>query len=356
MSNLWWPQKNLYAGRRTFLKTTGAAATVVAVGTTSAARAAEQRKVVLGIIGPGGMGIHHVRNLCMRKDVEIAYVCDVDQKRLAAAAKHVETETKQAPKTVKDMREIFDDQKVEAVFIATPEICKPWYSPCLAVDSADKDASQVIQPRHEEAVDGADPIDDGDLPALAGAVTGDDLVIAVAVNIPTSNPDATNDAGRIRQEAHQQLAGGREHLHMRQRPRVGPDDDLVASVPVHICGPDEDAAHEALEGEEGAHQHPGYAVERLDVTARCLGPGSDDDFGLAVAVEVAARDMDAAGEALEGEEGSHQRSGSTGEDLDVTTRCPGPGSDDDFGLAVAVEVAAADEGAAGEALDGDEGE
>src|SRR5262245_65699729 len=111
------------------------------------------------------------------------------------------SQTKQAPKTVKDMREIFDDQKVEAVFIATPEICKPWYSRCLAVDSADKDASQVIQPRHEEAVDGSEPIDDGDLPALAGAVTGDDLVIAVAVNIPTSYPDATNDAVCIRREA-----------------------------------------------------------------------------------------------------------------------------------------------------------
>ena len=47
----------------------------------------EQRKVVLGFIGPGGMGTHHIKQLCKRTDVEIAYVCDVDQNRLAKAAK-----------------------------------------------------------------------------------------------------------------------------------------------------------------------------------------------------------------------------------------------------------------------------
>ena len=80
--------------RRTFIGTAAATATLA----TGAALAAQQRKVVLGIIGPGGMGTAHLKQLCTRKDVEIAYVCDVDQNRLAAAAKHVETTTKKAAK------------------------------------------------------------------------------------------------------------------------------------------------------------------------------------------------------------------------------------------------------------------
>src|SRR4051812_26977968 len=55
-----------------------------------AASAADQRKVVIGVVGTGGMGSHHVRFLSSRKDVELAYVCDVDKTRLAAAAAIVE--------------------------------------------------------------------------------------------------------------------------------------------------------------------------------------------------------------------------------------------------------------------------
>jgi predicted dehydrogenase len=118
--------------RRTFLQSAGAAAAAT-LGTAAVARA-EQRKVVLGIIGPGGMGSNHLRLLCARKDVEIAWVCDVDRNRLAAAAKHVETTTGTAPKAVKDMREVFDDKRVEAVFIATPD---HWHAPAsiLALDA-----------------------------------------------------------------------------------------------------------------------------------------------------------------------------------------------------------------------------
>src|SRR5262245_39379291 len=103
--------------RRTFLKTAGLAVAATAAGAATA-RAADPQKLTVGVIGPGGMGMHHVRALCARKDVEIAYVCDVDQKRLADAAKAVEIATKKAPKTPKDMREVLDDKKVDAVFIA----------------------------------------------------------------------------------------------------------------------------------------------------------------------------------------------------------------------------------------------
>ena len=91
--------------RRDFLGQVGLSAAALAVGAASSA-AAGKDKAVLGIIGTGGMGTNHVRNLATRKDCSIAYVCDVDDKRLSAAGKIVEMASGQAPKAVKDMRKI----------------------------------------------------------------------------------------------------------------------------------------------------------------------------------------------------------------------------------------------------------
>src|SRR5262245_6694719 len=120
-------------GRRTFLKGAGLGAAALTLGA-GAAAAAEKQRVIVGVIGTGGMGMHHVSQLSARKDVEVAYVCDVDQTRLAKAAKQVESTTKKTPKTVKDFRRILEDRNVDAVFIATPD---HWHAPAaiLALDA-----------------------------------------------------------------------------------------------------------------------------------------------------------------------------------------------------------------------------
>ena len=55
--------------RRQFLGTTGLLAAAVAAG----ARDRSDR-IVIGLIGPGGIGMHHVRQLARRKDAVLAYV------------------------------------------------------------------------------------------------------------------------------------------------------------------------------------------------------------------------------------------------------------------------------------------
>ncbi|MBI3862939.1 MAG: Gfo/Idh/MocA family oxidoreductase [Planctomycetia bacterium] len=119
--------------RREFLVQAGLGAAVWTVGA-STAQAAASDPLVLGVIGPGGMGMNHVRNLATRKDVKIAWVCDVDSTRLDAAAKEVEMRSGTAPKAVKDMRQVLDDKTVDAVFIATPD---HWHAPAavLALDA-----------------------------------------------------------------------------------------------------------------------------------------------------------------------------------------------------------------------------
>lgn len=118
--------------RRTFL--TRSAAATAAVAAPALLPAADSKRVTLGVIGPGGMGMYHVRELSKRDDVEIAWVCDVDRNRLAAAASHVESVTKKKPQTSTDLRKVLDDARVDAVFIATPD---HWHAPAaiLALDA-----------------------------------------------------------------------------------------------------------------------------------------------------------------------------------------------------------------------------
>jgi predicted dehydrogenase len=119
--------------RRNFLQGAGVASAALAMGT-AAARGADSDRMAIGVIGTGGMGGNHVRNLAARKDVEVTYVCDVDQNRLASAANIVQSTAGNAPKAVKDMRAVLDDRAVQAVVIATPD---HWHAPAaiLALDA-----------------------------------------------------------------------------------------------------------------------------------------------------------------------------------------------------------------------------
>ena len=119
--------------RRTFLKQTGLAAAVW-TGVSTSVRAAEGERLRVGVIGPGGMGSYHLRLLAANSEVEVVWVCDVDERRLTKAAEHVESVTEQRPQTTSDMRKVLDDNSVEAVFIATPD---HWHAPAaiLALDA-----------------------------------------------------------------------------------------------------------------------------------------------------------------------------------------------------------------------------
>ncbi len=121
--------------RRDFLQTSAVASTAAALASSAAvAQAAAADVLNVALIGCGGMGTNHLRNLVARKDVKLSYVCDVDANRLAAAAKIVETSGTSGVQAVKDLRKVLDDKTIDAVWIATPD---HWHSPAaiLAVDA-----------------------------------------------------------------------------------------------------------------------------------------------------------------------------------------------------------------------------
>ncbi len=117
------------SNRRQFLKRSGETVLVTAAAAWSVPRvhAAGSDRVVVGIIGVGGMGNSHLEKICESSSaVELAYLCDVDSQRLETAAQLVQDKLGQRPKTTGDMRMVLEDARVAAVFVATPD---HWHAP-----------------------------------------------------------------------------------------------------------------------------------------------------------------------------------------------------------------------------------
>src|SRR6516225_2551235 len=111
--------------RRKFMQQAGLgmAATMSAASWARAKDANE--RLIVAVIGCGGMGTAHIRTLITPKDVEVAAVCDPDRQRLSAAVKLAAKQGRE-PQSVPDMRRIFNVKRINAVFIATPD---HWHAP-----------------------------------------------------------------------------------------------------------------------------------------------------------------------------------------------------------------------------------
>ena len=79
-------------------------------------------KVVLALIGAGGRGSGVILSLKQcDKNVEVKYVCEVDEQRGGGVIQELGKLQSYEPKRVADMRTVFDDKDVDAVVITTPE-------------------------------------------------------------------------------------------------------------------------------------------------------------------------------------------------------------------------------------------
>ena len=81
------------------------------------------QKLVVGLIGCGGRGVHDAGLFRKIPNVDVAWVCDVDERRRLEAARSLDVEPQRA---VSDLRRILDEKSVDIVIVATPD---HWHSP-----------------------------------------------------------------------------------------------------------------------------------------------------------------------------------------------------------------------------------
>ena len=128
-----------YLTRRDFLKKTGTAGVGLGMvsylsplakaqdSSPSMGAAGANNKLTVAVIGTNGRGIAHVQ--CLTRGlpgVEIAYICDVDDRAIAKGIKATMKQQKKEPKGIKDFRKLLEDKSLDAVTIATPD---HWHSP-----------------------------------------------------------------------------------------------------------------------------------------------------------------------------------------------------------------------------------
>jgi predicted dehydrogenase len=115
--------------RRNFIKKSALASAGVGLGVSSmlsASCAGANDRIVLALIGCGGRGLSCIINCCkISENVTIKTVCDVNSTKLAKAADTVEKELGYRPGSTDEMKRIFDDREIDAVWVATPE---HWHS------------------------------------------------------------------------------------------------------------------------------------------------------------------------------------------------------------------------------------
>jgi predicted dehydrogenase len=115
--------------RRNFLAATAA---VTTTATSSSAQETKQeassekpRPIRIGIMGLSrGMGL--ATDAANLPNIEVAYLCDVDEARMSSAAKQFSDKFKSTPQTVNDFRKILDDKSIDALFCAAPN---HWHGP-----------------------------------------------------------------------------------------------------------------------------------------------------------------------------------------------------------------------------------
>ncbi len=78
-------------------------------------------KIVLGLIGCGGMGASNMRNLMNFSDIEVAALCDVDTNRATNDFKDVQNKYGKAPDFYPDYRHMLERKDIDAVIIGTPD-------------------------------------------------------------------------------------------------------------------------------------------------------------------------------------------------------------------------------------------
>lgn len=119
--------------RRQFLQRTALLGATFAIAGPSLRAAGANEKLVIGIMGCNGRGMAHINGFLAVPNVEIAYVCDVDNRAIAKGVDAVAKKQSRKPAGIGDFRRMLEDKSVDAIAIATPN---HWHAPATILACA----------------------------------------------------------------------------------------------------------------------------------------------------------------------------------------------------------------------------
>jgi predicted dehydrogenase len=106
--------------RRRFLTASAAGAAGLTALTAAGAARQPAERVQLAVMGVNGRGRGLLRGFSALENVEIAYICEVDDNVVPAALKAVARQ-KRAPRVERDVRRVLQDKAVTALVVAAPD-------------------------------------------------------------------------------------------------------------------------------------------------------------------------------------------------------------------------------------------
>ena len=116
--------------RRYFLMSAGAGLSAAA---SALPRISPNEKIVLGFMGVNGRGSDLAGGFVNQPNVEVAYICDVDDRAIGKCMTIVGKKQSQPPKGIKDFRKALEDKSVDALVIAAPD---HWHGPATILACA----------------------------------------------------------------------------------------------------------------------------------------------------------------------------------------------------------------------------
>src|SRR4029453_1515149 len=119
--------------RRKFIKDAGiAGAGVTILNFPLFGKKAPSNKVILAVMGVNSRGAYLAKSFATLPDVEVAYICDVEDKAIQNGLEALKDAAKK-PIIVKDIRKLVAQKDFDAVVIATPD---HWHAPATILSVA----------------------------------------------------------------------------------------------------------------------------------------------------------------------------------------------------------------------------
>lgn len=112
--------------RRDFIKSSAAAAAAGTLGFNIKSHAGSPNGTVrVAVVGVRGQGNSHIKEYLKMPNVEIAAICDIDEKYRNQRIGEIEKASGKKPKDFVDVRKLLEDKSIDAISIATPN---HWHS------------------------------------------------------------------------------------------------------------------------------------------------------------------------------------------------------------------------------------